>query len=146
MSLPPDVNLPPSTRCMGDGHEPHVDEVAGRLVYSLPADSGFVGTSFSFEIGEADLRVLLADPHRRAILEVVAHTVLQRSMIRGNPEVAQADFRRLVDWTLHASPEKLATLVAEIDREHNMSVAHFVRATMTRRASAPADGESPCVS
>ena len=130
---------------MGDGYEPHVDEVAGRLIYSLPVDSGFVGDSFSFEIGDADLRVLLADPHRRAVLEVVAHAELQRSMDRGNPAVTPADFRGLVDRALHGSPDALATFVADIDRDHNMSVAHLIRAAMARRAAAPAAGRLPRV-
>lgn len=138
--------VPPPVRRMGDGYEPHVDEVAGRLIYSLPVDSGFVSLSFSYEVQEADLRTLLADPYRRAIMEVVAHTLLQRSMIRGNPEVTYTDFRRLMDRTLHSLPHDLATFVAEIDRDHNIGVEHFARAAMERRVAVPTDGERPCAS
>ncbi len=49
----------PSRRLMGDGHEPHVDEEAGRLLYGLPVDSGAVGSAFSFDIRQADVDVLL---------------------------------------------------------------------------------------
>jgi hypothetical protein len=58
-----------TVRRMGDGYEPHVDEVAGRLVYSLPVDSGFMSTSFSFLIGDDDLAILLSDEYRRAVLK-----------------------------------------------------------------------------
>ena len=32
----------PTVHKLGDGYEPHVDEVDGQLVYSLPVDSSFV--------------------------------------------------------------------------------------------------------
>lgn len=51
-----------TVRRMGDGYEPHVDDVAGQMVYSLPVESGFMSTSFSFLIGDDDLAVLLSDP------------------------------------------------------------------------------------
>ncbi len=135
--------FPPAERWLGDGYEPHVDDEAGRLIYSLPVDSSFLSVSFSYEILQADLDVLLNDPYRRAVLEVVAHTVLQRSMIRGNPEVSPLDFRRLVDRALHSPPDALAGLVAEIDRDHNMSVEHFVRERMKRRWTGPVQGNLP---
>lgn len=132
-----------AVRLMGDGYEPHVDRHADRLIYSMPVDSGFVSLTFSFEIEDADLQVLLSDPYRRAVLEVVAHTVLQRSMIRGSPEVTQADFSSLLHWTLHGQPDALATRIAAVDRDHNTNVEHFVRAAMGRRVPAPAPGEAP---
>lgn len=138
--------FPPPLRRMGDGYEPHVDDVAGRLIYSLPVDSSFVSLSFSYEVEEADLQVLLADSSRRAVLEVVAHTVLQRSMIRGSREVKQADFRRLVDRVLHTPPDALAAFVAKIDRDHNISVEYFVRSAMARSKAAPVKGKPPCAS
>ncbi|UAJ10113.1 hypothetical protein [Polymorphobacter megasporae] len=133
--------FPPAKRLMGEGYEAHVDDEAGRLIYSLPVDSGFVSLSFAYPIKQADLDVLLTDPYRRAVLEVVAHTVLQRSMIRGNPEVSQLDFGRLVDRTLHACAEAVAGLVAEIDRDHHMSVDHFVREALQRRSTGAVDGK-----
>ena len=135
--------FPPTERRMGDGYEPHVDDEAGRLIYSLPVDSSFVSVSFSYEILQADLDVLLNDPYRRAVLEVVAHTVLQRSMIRGNPEVSPLSFGQLVDRALHSPPERLADLVAEIDRDHNMSVERFVHDRMKRRWTGPVQENLP---
>ena len=121
-------------RRMGDGYEPHVDEEDGRLTYSLPVDSSFVSMSFSFEIQPIDLEVLLADPYRRAVLESVAHTVLQRSMIRGNPPVTPVAFAQLVSRILHGTPEELARIVAVIDRDHNIRTAYFVEQALARRA------------
>lgn len=143
MHDPNDVNRPSPTRRLGDGYEPHVDDVAGRLTYSLPVDSGFVSLSFSFEISETDLSVLLADPYRRALLEVASHTVLQRSMIRGNPPVTPADFRQIVNRTLHAAPDGVATFVAEVGREHNIDIDRYVRSAMSRRPVPPVPGEAP---
>ena len=65
-------------RLMGDGYEPHVEQWGEQLSYSLPVDSGFVSFSFTFAIRQADLDVLLSDDYRRAVLEVIAHTLLQR--------------------------------------------------------------------
>ena len=126
--------FPAPVRWMGDGYEPHVDDVAGRLVYSLPVDSGFVGRSFSFALRERDLAVLLADPWRRALLEGIAHTLLQHSMIRGSPEVTELDFAGIVAAVLHSTPEALRRYVAGVDRAHNISIEHYARAAMARRA------------
>ena len=126
--------FPAPVRRMGDGYEPHVDDVAGRLVYSLPVDSGFVTLSFSYPLREHDLAVLLGDPWRRALLEVIAHTVLQRSMIRGNPEVTELDFAGIVAALLHSTPEALRAFVAGVDRDHNIGVEHYARVAMARRA------------
>lgn len=141
-------SFPPLVRRMGDGYEPHVDDVAGRLVYSLPVDSGFVGLSFSFPIIERDLDVLLADPYRRAVLEVVAHVVLQHSMLRGNPEVTELDFRQLLDAVLHSAASDLERTIATVDRTHHTSIAVFVEAALRRRSDAanPSEGKTPCAS
>ncbi len=128
-------SFPPAVRRMGDGYEPCVDDEAGRLIYSIPVDSGFVSMMFEFEIAERDLQTLLADPYRRAILGVIAHTVLQHSMLRGHEDVTQRDFRQLVDRVLHASRAELAETVAEVERAHNINVAAFVGKTV--QASGP---------
>ena len=47
-------------RLMGDRYEPHVDRVGDRLTYSLPVDSGIVSFSFTFDIFQADLEVLVS--------------------------------------------------------------------------------------
>ena len=126
--------FPVPVRLLGDGWEPHVDDIAGRLVYSLPVQSGVVTMSFAFPITPADLDVLRAERHRRAVLEVVAHTVLQRSMLRGAPEVTGRDFRDVLDRVLHGSVDELAAYVARSSREHGISIERYVRAAMERRA------------
>ncbi|WP_210251367.1 hypothetical protein [Aureimonas psammosilenae] len=126
---------PPPVRRMGDGYEPHVDEVAGRLIYSLPVDSGFFSTSFSFPITARDLDRLLAGPYRRAVLEVAAHVVLQRSMVRGSAEVTGEDFARMVEATLHSEPAELRRFLAAVDPSGRQSIEHFAREAMERRAA-----------
>lgn len=121
-------------RRMGEGYEPHVDEAEGRLVYSLPVDSSIFSTSFSFPIEERDLAILLGDDHRRALLEIIAHTVLQRSLIRGNPKVTEADFRGLVDGVLHSTSGDLDRFVDAIDRSHNIRIRPYAEAAIGRRA------------
>ena len=120
-------------RRLGDGYEPHVDEEAGVLTYTLPVDSSFVSTVFSFRIQPEDLAVLLDDPYRRAALEVVAHTALQRSMLRDQPKVTQADFDALVTDVLHATPGDLETFVDRVDREHHTSTWFFMQPILERR-------------
>jgi hypothetical protein len=120
---------------MGDGYEPHVDEEDGKLIYGLPVDSSFVSVSFSFEIRQVDLDVLLTDPYRRAVLESVAHTVLQRSMIRGNPKVTPAQFAEVVDQVLHAPAAAVEKFIAMIDREYHMTTGYFVDRILARRAA-----------
>jgi hypothetical protein len=122
-----------SIRRMGDGYEPHVDDVSGRLVYSLPVDSSIVTSGFSFDITPDDLTVLLDDSYRRAMLAVIAHTVLQRSMIRGNPPVGQGEFDRLVSSVLRSSDDDLEAFADRIDREHNIRVRIYVDQELTRR-------------
>ncbi len=53
---------------LGEGWEPHVDEIDGKLVYSIPVESSFVTLSFEFEIARADLEVLKADPAKGKLL------------------------------------------------------------------------------
>ena len=122
-------------RHLGVGYEPHVDEVAGRLLYSLPVDSGFVSAAFSFEIRPEDLEVLRSDPYRRAVLETVAHTKLQRSMLAGMKSVTERDFAAVVASVLHAPPDALESFIADVNREHNIDTGYFVKQSMTRRVA-----------
>ena len=125
----------PEVRRLGDGYEPHVDENEGKLIYSLPVDSGHASAGFSFEILPQDLETLLADPYRRAALEVIAHTVLQRSMIRGNARVTQQAFGELVSQVLHGAPEALERFIDGVDRDHKTSVRFYVEQALARRAA-----------
>ncbi|HEY0202590.1 MAG TPA: hypothetical protein VGC15_00380 [Acetobacteraceae bacterium] len=128
-----DERFTPSRRLMGDGYEPHVDEEAGRLLYGLPVDSGAVSSAFSFDIRQADVDVLLSDPYRRAVLGVVAHTILQRCMIPGSRPVTEMDFAAIVSSVLHSTPEELRRFIATVDREHNIDTGVFVAQAMARR-------------
>jgi hypothetical protein len=100
-------------RLMGDGYEPHVEQWGEQLSYSLPVDSGFVSFSFTFTICQADLDVLLSDDYRRAVLEVIAHTLLQRSTLPGNTRFTQSDFDSLVADTLHSTRDFLEAFIAK---------------------------------
>ena len=127
-----------AVRRLGDGYEPHVDEIEGRLTYSLPVDSSFVSVGFSFEILPGDLEILLADPYRRAALEVIAHTILQRSMIRGNEPVTQEAFGELVSQVLHGEAEELELFIDTIDRDHNIVIRIYVAQVLVRRSAGSA--------
>lgn len=120
-------------RLMGDGYEPYVNKFNNRLIYSLPVESGFVSFHFEFDILQADLDVLLSDHYRRAVLEVTAHTLLQRSTLKGHKRFTQNDFDNLIATTLHASQEHLSAFISQINGEHNISIEHYVNDIMNRR-------------
>ena len=123
-----------ASRRLGDGYEPHVDELDGKLTYSLPVDSSFVSVDFSFEIYRTDLNVLLSDPYRRAALEVIAHTVLQRSMLPESERVTQVMFNYMVFRTLHTPPDEFSDYVEQINRDHNIRISHYIDEVMARRS------------
>ncbi len=138
-----DRSFPPSVRLQGEGWAPRVNDVAGRLIYDFPVASGHATGAFEFPIARRDLDVLLTDAYRRAVLEVVTHTVFQRSMIRGNPEVTETAFHTIVDTVLHAPADALAAYLAAFDREYNMSSNSYIRKAMAAHAAAanePRDG------
>lgn len=122
------------SRLLGDGYEPHVDALAEALLYSLPVDSGFVSADFSFVIRQEDLDVLLADSYRRAALEVIAHTLLQQSMLPGNAKVTQAMFEALLKEVLHAAPQALEESIVRIGCAHNIAIPVYIEQILTRRA------------
>ena len=125
-------SFPAPVRRIGAGYEPHVDQIACRLIYSLPVDSGIVSSGFEFPISERDLQVLLHDSWRRGLLEVVAHTVLQRSMIRGNPEVTELEFSGIVEAILHSDPNSRDAFVQRVGREHQIGIEHYARLAQER--------------
>jgi hypothetical protein len=127
--------MPPMTavRHLGDGYEPHVTEDAGVLTYSLPVDSGFVSGSFTFRLQPEDLEVLFDNSYRRAVLEVVVHAILQRSMLAGGIKVTQEAFAEIVTSVLHSTPADLEHYIDRIDQGHHMVVRHFVTEILARR-------------
>lgn len=122
-----------SVRLLGDGYEPHVEQSGDRLTYSLPVDSGFVSFSFTFDIRQADVDILLADDYRRAVLEVIAHTVLQRSTLPGNARYTQEDFDSLVADTLHSMPDFLQVFIAQVSRDNHIVIEKYVQDILNRR-------------
>ena len=119
-----DESFPPTKRLMGEGYEPHVDDVAGRLIYSLPVESSIVSSSFYFPITAPDFEVLIDDPWRRAVLATVAHALLQRSMIRGEPEVTEIGFSHLIDGSLHSTAEELSDFIRDFNLIHNINIRY----------------------
>ena len=122
-----------TTRVMGEGYEPYVEKLGDKLIYSLPVESGFVSFHFEFDILQVDLDVLLSDHYRRAVLEVSAHTLLQSSTLKGHKRFTQNDFDNLIATTLHASQEHLSAFISQINREHNISIEHYVNDIVNRR-------------
>ncbi|CAK08851.1 hypothetical protein ELG83_15155 [Rhizobium leguminosarum] len=116
----------PGKRRMGDGYEPHVDDVDGRLIYSLPVDSGHVSLSFEYEIEAGDLAVLLNDIYRRAVLHWVLHTKLQRTVIGTAEKISQADFRALLSEILHSPIDNVEQLIQAVNREHNIHLQYYI--------------------
>lgn len=122
-----------SIRRMGDGYEPHVDQCGDLLTYSLPVDSGFVSFSFSFDICQADLNILLTDAYRRAVLEVIAHTLLQHSTLQGNARFTQSDFDSLIANTLHSTNDALQCFITQAGQKHNIAIERYVEDIVNRR-------------
>ncbi|MEI7377207.1 hypothetical protein [Dickeya chrysanthemi] len=122
-------------RLMGAGYEPHVEQLGNQLTYSLPVDSGFVSFIFTFEIRQADLDILLSDDYRRAVLEVTAHTLLQRSMTKGNERFTQNDFDELVMNTLHSTFDFLQMFIARVGRDNNIAIEHYAEDVINRRSA-----------
>lgn len=118
---------------MGEGYEPYVEKLGDKLIYSLPVESGFVSFYFEFDILKTDLDVLLSDHYRRAVLEVTAHTLLQHSTLKGHKRFTQNDFDNLISTTLHASQEHLSAFISQINREHNISIEHYVNDIVNTR-------------
>ncbi|MGO6998956.1 hypothetical protein [Rhizobium leguminosarum] len=112
-------------RCLGDGYEPHVDDTDGRLIYSLPVDSGHVSLSFEYEIEAGDLAVLLDDVYRRAVLHWVLHTKLQRTII-DTAKISQTDFRALLSEILHSPIDNVERLIQAVNREHNIHLQYYI--------------------
>ena len=124
-----------SVRLMDDGYEPHVTQEEGKLIYSLPVDSGFISYEFAFEISRHDLDILISDDYRRAVLEITAHTLLQRSTLKGYDRFTQKDFDKLVTNTLHSTPDFLQTFISQISHEHHIVIEHYVKEIIDRRSA-----------
>lgn len=139
-----DDAFPSPVRLQGDGWEPHVEIIAGRPIYAFPVASGHATLDFDFPITTADVDVLLADPYRRAVLEVVTHTAFQRSLNRGNSATTQTGFNAIVDIVLHGANDALAAYLAAFDDEHNIHADFYIRQAMERHAALATEGRPEC--
>ncbi len=110
------------TRLLGNGYEPIVDDVGGKLVYSLPVDANGALTSQDFEITQADLAVLKADPYRYAILYRALDPLLQAAMRKDGRPFTQHDFRKLADAVLPAGDAQLKQFVAQYNQQHGATI------------------------
>lgn len=139
-----DRNFPPPVRLLGDGWEPHVETIAGRYIYAFPVTSGHATFDVDFPIRQADLGVLLSDPYRRAVLEVVTHTVFQRAAVPGNAAASQAGFDAMVERVLHGPADALAAYLEAFNRDQHIRTDVFIRQAMARYAAAAQEGEAAC--
>ncbi|KQM88803.1 hypothetical protein ASE67_03560 [Sphingomonas sp. Leaf23] len=139
-----DRHFPPPARLLGDGWEPHVEAVAGRHIYAFPVASGHATFGIDFPIRQPDVDVLLSDPYRRAVLEVVTHTVFQQSSVAGNPAATQTGFEATVGKVLHGPEDALAAYLLAFDREHHIRTDVFIRQAMARHATAAKKGDVAC--
>ena len=122
-------------RLMGDGYEPYVDKLDDRLIYSLPVESGFLSFNLEFVICSVDLDVLLSVHYRRAVLEVTAHTLLQRSTLKGHDRITQHNFDELVFNTLHTTQEQLQEFISKFNREYRILIEHYVNEIVIQRTA-----------
>lgn len=120
-------------RLMGDGFEPHILKEGEQVIYAIYVQCGFMERSFAFNICYTDLAILLSDDYRSAILEVVAHTLLQSSMVIGGKPFTQHDFDNLIRDTLYSSFKDLQTFIAQVGREHHIAIEYYVKKIMDRR-------------
>jgi hypothetical protein len=123
---------------MSDGFGPVVDEIDGKLTYALPVSSSVVIGGFEFDIQHVDLEVLLADSYRRAVLEEIAHVILQRSMTHANARVTQEAFDNLVSRVLHGDPDELEQYIDQVSLEHKRVIRISIEETIARRSAAGA--------
>ncbi|WP_337848111.1 hypothetical protein [Sphingomonas sp.] len=117
---------PPPGRLLGTGWEPHIDEIDGRLVYSIPVASGHMDYDFQFMIEPSDLAVLREQPYRRAVLFVLLHQLLQNSTLPSFPTVSQAEFRSLADAVLFEPNESVEHLIKATSAEHNVRLHSYI--------------------
>ncbi|RYH14347.1 MAG: hypothetical protein EON57_00630 [Alphaproteobacteria bacterium] len=125
----------PDVRHLGKDHEGHVDEMAGRLVYSLPSKAAFDRATFSCGIAQEDLDVLRAGPYRRAVLEGAARERLERSALPYGRPVTEMDFADLVFRALHSTPTELRHFVEAFGRQHGVDLDASARKAMAEQAA-----------
>ena len=102
---------------LGTGYEAHVDDVNGKLIYSLPVESSTVTLNFEFEIKPSDLQILKADIYRYAALYQILHARLQSTFGLSLVGVAkprtftQQEFEVVVNSVLHSTQYELDAFI-----------------------------------
>jgi len=81
------------------------------------------------------LDVLLSVHYRRAVLEVTAHTLLQRSTLKGHDRITQHNFDELVFNTLHTTQEQLQEFISKFNREYRILIEHYVNEIVIQRTA-----------
>jgi hypothetical protein len=119
-------------RRLGEDNESHVDEADGRLTYSLPVAAGAAIIDFAFEIRPQDLAVLRAEPYRRAVLDVIAREVLQRTMQPGAERVTKEAFDDLIATVLHSDATRLDRCISRFRLEYGIDVRLYVDRIMNK--------------
>lgn len=79
--------------------------------------------------------VLLSVHYRRAVLEVTAHTLLQRSTLNGHDRITQHNFDELVFNTLHTTQEQLQEFISKFNREYRILIEHYVNEIVIQRTA-----------
>lgn len=122
---------------LGEGWEPHVDEIEGQLIYSLPVDSGAVSLDFEFPIETKDLAILKVDKYRYAVLYFVLHEELQNKFgigHRSSQKMQTHEFRSLVNSILHSSDKELESYLKGFQRENKCDIHRQVSEFLARKS------------
>lgn len=113
---------------LGTVWEPQVHEVDGKLIYSIPVESGVVSRDFEFEIEAIDLEVLKNDIRRYATLYYALHTLLQNTFGIGQKpkEFSQDEFYKVVSSVLHTTDESLQSFIESFSKSHHISLQVYI--------------------
>lgn len=107
-----------SKRLLGEGFQPHVDEVGGKLIYSIPISRGVVDFDHQFEISQNDFEVLKVDSEKYQLLFDVLHDIFQNEYLGKEDEGTRIkEFERIKDIILHSD----SNIVDEFLVEHEDS-------------------------
>jgi hypothetical protein len=114
-------------------YEGKIEEIDGKLKYSLVVESSFVSLAFSFDIENRDFDVLKKDQYRNAALFHLMHTLLQSTL---GPDLAatgkkptnfsQEQFRFIASRLLFSSELELKQFIDEFSVRHNIKLEKYI--------------------
>ena len=120
-------------RLLGDGWEPHIDDVGGELRYSIPVASGVVDHAFTFTLDRTLFPPLRTHPWRRLVLQHALHTLLQATTVRGGDSaMTQERFTEVARCVLTASTADVERFIDEVDRAHNIRLRGYIDRDLAR--------------